>query len=803
MGKELYDSDPSFAAAFDAICEQLDQHLKTPLAEIVFAKGKKAATQLEDTTYAQPALFAIEVALFEALAKRGLKADLLAGHSIGEIAAAHVAGVIPLDDAAKLVAARGRLMGALPEGGAMAAIEATEEEATESITGKESELAIAAINGPTSIVISGTEDAVEAVRTSWENKGRKTKRLAVSHAFHSPLMEPMLGEFGEIAESLDFSEPKIPIVSNLTGELLSAEQATDPTYWVRHVREAVRFADAVSTLAKQGASTYLELGPDPVLCAMAQESLGEETQAALVPTLRESRPEVDVIPTTVAQAHASGAKLDWSIFFEGTGAKRTPLPTYPFQRRHYWLASSAGTADATAIGLTAAEHPLLGAAVELAGGEGEGLLLTGRLSLTTHPWLADHLVGETVLLPGTAFLELALRAAEQVGAETVEELTLQAPLVLPEAGAVAIQVSVSAPGGDGRREIEIHSRREGEDEGWVQNAAGALAEQPAAAPESLEAWPPDGAEPVEVEYLYDLLAEHGLRYGPAFQCLTAAWRDGEQIYVEVSLPEEQEWAAEHFAIHPALLDAVLHGIALASSQEGSAGARLPFSWAGVSLQAAGARALRARISPTGEGEVSLALADGAGAPLARVGSLALRPLAPGQLQAPVHPAEGLLAVEWVEAALPEREAMPPEVEPLRCETGGDSGAAASAREAAQGALRAVQDWLADEEKADLRLALVTEGAMATGEDESPDPAAATIWGLIRSAQSEHPGRFALIDSDGSEASQAALPAALAIGIEEPQLALREGMALAPRLARTQARRRKRGRHRRSTQSAPC
>ncbi|MGC1852560.1 MAG: type I polyketide synthase, partial [Solirubrobacterales bacterium] len=393
MGRELYEADPVFQAAFDAVCEQLDLHLETPLQEVVFGESKRAASLLADTTYAQPALFAVEVALFEALSKRGLKPDLLAGHSVGELAAAHVAGVLDLGAAAELAAARGRLMGALPKGGAMVAVEATEQEVAESIAGREDELAIAAINGPTATVISGAERAIDDVRAYWQEQGRRSKRLTVSHAFHSPLMEPMLAEFAEVAGSLAYSEPKLPIVSNLSGELLSAEQATDPTYWVRHAREPVRFAAAVETLRQQGASTYLELGPDPVLCAMARECFGEAEQAAFVPTLREGRAGAEVITTAIAHAHVAGAKPDWETFFAGTAARRVPLPTYPFQRKHYWLDSAqSGAGDLTAAGQAAADHPLLGAAVELAGPRDEGLLLTGRLSLTTHPWLADHVV---------------------------------------------------------------------------------------------------------------------------------------------------------------------------------------------------------------------------------------------------------------------------------------------------------------------------------------------------------------------------------------------------------------------------
>ena len=784
MGKELYESDPLFKEAFERACEQLDTHLDTPLQEIVFAKGKKAQALLDDTTYAQPALFAIEVALFEAMGKRGLDPDLLAGHSIGEIAAAHVAGVLDLPDASKLVTARGRLMGALPKGGAMAAIEATEQEVADSIDGSEADLAIAAVNGPTATVISGAEEAVEEIRAQWDVEGRRTKALAVSHAFHSPLMEPMLEEFGEVAGSLAFHEPKLPVVSNLTGELLDPEQATDPAYWVRHAREPVRFADAVATLQKQGASTYLEIGPDPVLLAMARECLEAEDQAAFVPSLREGREEADVIVTSIALAQVSGAKLDWGVFFKGTGATRVPLPTYPFQRKRYWLDSAqSGAGDLTAAGQAPADHPLLGATVELAGPDEEGLLLTGRLSLATHPWLADHAVHGAVLLPGTAFLELALRAGEQVGAQTVEELTLQAPLIFSEAGAVAIQVSVSGPGEDGRREIQVHSRPEDEGAEWGLNASGVLSNQSAPDPEPFDAWPPAGAEPLDIEHLYDRLAEAGLEYGPTFQGLTAAWRQDERIYAEVSLPGEQAREAGRFGLHPALLDAALHGSALAAI-DGPGEVRLPFAWGGVTLAVQGAKELRVRIARQGE-SVSLRVADGAGAPVATIDSLVSRPIDPEQLQSSVQKRQGLLGIEWAEISLHELNAGPADVEVLRFVTKEGVPAAEAARTVAESALEAIQTWLADESKAGSRLALITHRAMATGA-ESPDPTAAAIWGLVRSAQAEHPGRFALIDTDGSEASEAALPAALALGAEEPQLALREGAALAPRIAPAKA-----------------
>ena len=369
-------------------------------------------------------------------------------------------------------------MGALPKGGAMAAIEASEEEVEGSIKGRDEELAIAAINGPTSTVISGTEDAVEEIRAGWEEQGRRTKALAVSHAFHSPLMEPMLDEFAEVAGSLAYREPKLSIVSNLTGEPLSPEQATDPAYWVRHVREPVRFADAIATLAKQGTSTYLELGPDPVLLAMAGECLGEEREkAAFVPTLREGREEGGAISVVLATAHVSGAKLDWGAFFEGTGAKRVSLPTYPFQRKRYWVGPPcrrAGT-DAARLGQSDPGHPLLGAAIETP--RDGGLTLTGRISLSTHPWLADHgsaIHGHLARHGIPRACPAGRRAGRCRHASRSSPCRRRWPS--PSAGAIAIQVSVSAPGEEGQRQGSlVHSRLEDEEEEWTLNAGGVLA----------------------------------------------------------------------------------------------------------------------------------------------------------------------------------------------------------------------------------------------------------------------------------------------------------------------------------------
>ncbi|PCI30762.1 MAG: hypothetical protein COB67_01015 [SAR324 cluster bacterium] len=591
MGRILYETEPLFKKILHQCDEILRPWIKGGLLSILYpsliseSEGLCDYT-LDDTIYTQPALFAIEYALAKLWISWGVNPDVLIGHSVGEYAAACIAGVFSLEDGLKLIAERARLMQAQPKDGDMLSVLASEARVTEILQPFLADVEVAVVNGPNSVVVSGRRTVIDQVVEILEKKKIKIKRLTVSHAFHSVLMEPLLDEFEKVAQEIQFASPKIDLVSNLTGQLASEEIST-PEYWRRHVREGVQFFQGMQTLEEMGVNLFLEMGPAPTLLGMGRQCVREDSAFLWLPSLRKQNDDWQQILESLGQVYQWGMTIDWGAFEKASPHHKTPLPTYPFQRQSYWyeydetITRRLHREDIQKI------HPLIDRQIESGAMSRQGeLLYETELTAGSTKYLADHLVFDHVIFPATGYLEMVLSVGKDLLKNQIlqiSEFNIQRALLLPPQGAVPIKVQLSLTPLDSGYSWEIFSRQGQND--WLEHGRGIIH---SSQPETV-----DGAslvdlksqisDRIDLKEHYRWFKKRGVEYGAHFQSIRQIFSSELQVLGEIEIPVSLQKEVSKNVIHPVILDACLRLAAVTITEESGTDIFLPTSIKRVTL----------------------------------------------------------------------------------------------------------------------------------------------------------------------------------------------------------------------------
>ena len=572
MGRELYETQPTFRQTLEQCDEILRSHLEQSLLSVLYPPSG-ISSPLDETVYTQPAIFSLEYALAKLWQSWGVEPSIVVGHSLGEYAAACIAGVFSLEDALKLIAERGRLMQALPQDGDMAAILADEARIASAIQPYSNEISIAAINAPKSIVISGKRQALQAVLDTLEAEEIKTKKLRVSHAFHSPLMEPMLKDFERLTREVNYSSPKIDFICYVTGELATAEVVSSE-YWCRHIRQPVRFLASMQTLQQQGYDVFLEVGPKPTLLGLGRQCL-EEPEMLWLPSLRQGRPDWQQMLQSLGELYVRGVSIDWTGFDRHYNRSLITLPTYPFQRKRYWLEVAEVPRLRRSVLQTSGKgsHPLLGQRLLSAL---KTIQFESHLSQQMPTFLKDHHVFDMAILPATGFLEMAVAAgvAEfESQALILKDIVIQQALILPEDQERTMQ-TILTPDGSGGYTFQIFSLsslEESQEPSWILHVSGKLRMADAASqppkPLELDVIQSQNPEEKSVEEFYQEFAKWDIDYGQSFRAVEQIRQNGHQTLAKIRLPETLTSEAPNYILHPVLLDNCLQAVGSTLSEE--------------------------------------------------------------------------------------------------------------------------------------------------------------------------------------------------------------------------------------------